>query len=177
MRLSNLADYAVVIMSAAARKGDGARLSATVLAEETGIPLPTTQKLLGRLAAAGLFRSARGGGGGFVLTRAPDAISLADVVEAVEGPIAMTSCVDTGRHDCALEGACQVRPHWGVVNDAIRGALSSVSLASLAHPNPVRLERSRETLPSEAEAILAPARKGVSTSLDTNGVMLNARSS
>jgi Rrf2 family protein len=103
-----------------------------VLAEETGIPLPTTQKLLGKLAAAGLFRSARGGGGGFVLTRGPSQISLADVVEAVEGPIAMTTCVDEGRQCCALEDACQVRPHWGVVNDAIRGALSGVSLASLS---------------------------------------------
>jgi FeS assembly SUF system regulator len=132
MRLSNLADYAVVIMSAAARAGDGARLSATVLAEDTGIPLPTTQKLLGKLAAAGLFRSARGGGGGFVLTRGAGEISLADVVEAVEGPIAMTTCVDEGRQCCALEDACQVRPHWGVVNSAIRGALSGVSLASLS---------------------------------------------
>ena len=132
MRLSNLADYAVVIMSAAARKGDGARLSATMMADETGIPLPTTQKLLGKLAAAGLFRSARGGGGGFVLARSPQAISLADVVEAVEGPIAMTTCIDQGRQCCALEDACQVRPHWGVVNNAIRGALSGVSLASLS---------------------------------------------
>lgn len=132
MRLSNLADYAVVIMSAAARSGDGARVSATILAAETGIPLPTTQKLLGRLASAGLFRSARGGGGGFVLTRPAAEISLADVIEAVEGPIAMTSCVDEARHDCALEGACQVRPHWGPVNNAIKGALSSVSLASLS---------------------------------------------
>lgn len=132
MRLSNLADYAVVIMSAAARTGDGACVSATLLSAKTGVPLPTTQKLLGRLAAAGLFRSARGGGGGFVLVRPADEISLADVIEAVEGPIAMTSCVDEHRHDCALEGACQVRPHWGPVNNAIRGALSSVSLASLS---------------------------------------------
>ncbi|HEV2569986.1 SUF system Fe-S cluster assembly regulator [Sphingomonas sp.] len=130
MRLSNLADYAVVIMSAAARAGD-VRVNATELAAKTGIPLPTTQKLLGRLASAGLFASARGGGGGFVLTRPAAEISLADVIEAVEGPIAMTSCVDEARHDCALEGACQVRPHWGPVNNAIRGALSSVSLASL----------------------------------------------
>ncbi len=132
MRLSNLADYAVVIMAAAARAGDGARLSATIVADETGIPLPTTQKLLQRLGQAGLFRSARGGGGGFVLTRAPADISLADIVEAVEGPIAMTACVEEGRHDCALEGACQVRPHWGAVNGAIRASLSGVSLATLA---------------------------------------------
>jgi len=121
-------------MSAAARADEGARLSATVLADETGIPLPTTQKLLGRLASAGLLRSARGGGGGFVLTRGAAEISLADVVEAVEGPIAMTSCVDEARHDCALEGACQVRPHWGPVNRAIRGALSQVTLSELSAP-------------------------------------------
>lgn len=138
MRLSNLADYAVVIMSAAARAGEGARLSATVLADETGIPLPTTQKLLGKLAGAGLFRSARGGGGGFVLTRGAGEINLADVVEAVEGPIAMTSCLDEGRQCCALEDACRVRPHWGVVNNAIRGALAGVSLDSLSTPTPVR---------------------------------------
>lgn len=132
MRLSSLADYAVVIMAAAARAGQGARLSATVLAERTGIPLPTTQKLLQRLGQAGLFRSARGGGGGFVLTRPADQISLADIVEAVEGPIAMTACVEEGRHDCALEGACQVRPHWSAVNGAIRASLSGVSLATLA---------------------------------------------
>ena len=132
MRLSSLADYAVVMMSAAARHAGGTRLTATCLAGETGVPLPTAQKLMGRLAAAGLLASARGTGGGFTLTRGPQAISLADIVEAVEGPIAMTTCVDAERHDCALEGNCQVRPHWGAVNDAIRGAMAGVSLSSLA---------------------------------------------
>lgn len=132
MRLSSFADYAVVILSAAARHAGCERLTATLLAEETGVPLPTTQKLMGRLAAAGLLTSARGTGGGFLLARDPAAISLAEIVEAVEGPIAMATCVDTARHDCALEGACQVRPHWSAVNDAVRGALGGVSLATLA---------------------------------------------
>jgi Rrf2 family protein len=103
-----------------------------MLAAETGVPLPTAQKLMGRLAGAGLLTSARGTGGGFLLARDPDAISLAEIIEAVEGPIAMTTCVDTTRHDCALEGACQVRPHWSAVNDALKGALGGVSLATLA---------------------------------------------
>jgi FeS assembly SUF system regulator len=137
MRLSSLADYAVVMMSAAARHPAGTRLSAASLAAETGVPLPTAQKLMGRLAAAGMFASARGTGGGFALSRAADEISLADIVEAVEGPIAMTACVDTERHDCALESACQVRPHWGVVNGAIRGALAGVSLSTLSTTRPV----------------------------------------
>jgi FeS assembly SUF system regulator len=132
MRLTSLADYAVVMMAAAARHAEGTRLSATCLSDETGVPLPTAQKLMGRLAAAGLLRTARGTGGGFRLSRLAGEISLADIVEAVEGPIQMTSCVDAERHECALESACQVRPHMGVVNVAVRGALQGVSLSSLA---------------------------------------------
>ena len=132
MRLTSLADYAVVMMAAAARHPSGARLSATLLAEETGVPLPTAQKLTGRLAAAGLLATARGTGGGFRLARPADAISLADIVEAVEGPIVMTVCIDEHRHDCALEACCQVRPHMGLVNGAVRGALAAVPLTQLA---------------------------------------------
>ena len=132
MRLTSLADYAVVMMAAAARHPPDARLSATLLADETGVPLPTAQKLTGRLAAAGLLATARGTGGGFRLARRAGEISLADIIEAVEGPIAMTSCVDELRHDCALERSCQVRPHMNVVNGAVRGALAGVSLSSLA---------------------------------------------
>jgi len=132
MRLSSLADYAVVMLSAAARRGPAVRLNATLLAEETGVPLPTAQKLMGRLAASGLLSSARGTGGGFTLARDPAAISLADIIEAVEGPIAMTACVDDQRHDCGLEGACKVKPHWNLVNDTIRDALGGVSLATLS---------------------------------------------
>ena len=132
MRLTSFADYAVVILAAAARRPFGARLTATAVAGETGVPVPTAQKLMGRLAAAGLLRSARGTGGGFLLARSADGISLADIIEAVEGPIAMTSCVDGAANDCALEGSCAVRPHMGVVNGAVRGALQRVSLASLS---------------------------------------------
>lgn len=132
MRLSSLADYAVVMLSAAARHKGCDRLTANLLAEETGVPLPTAQKLMGRLTAAGLLTSARGTGGGFSLARDPSAITLVEIVEAVEGPIAMTACIDEGRHDCGLETACRVRPHWSVVNDSIRVALGGVSLASLA---------------------------------------------
>lgn len=135
MKLSSLADYAVVLLSAAARHcGASARLTATRLAEETGVPLPTTQKLVSRLSAAGLIESARGTGGGFRLSRPPSAISLADIIEAVEGPIAMTACVDRGSHDCRVEETCRVKPHWNAVNDAMRGALARVSLASLSAP-------------------------------------------
>ncbi len=132
MRLSNMADYAVVVMSAASRHCGSARISATDLATETGIALPTTQKLVSILSKAGLLRSARGTGGGIQLARPAAAISLADIVEAVEGPIAMTACCESGKHDCAMEGSCHVQPHWAMVNSTVRGALSDVSLSSLA---------------------------------------------
>ena len=131
MRLSHLADYAVVLMTAAARRPAGARLSATELSTETGVPLPTAQKLMGVLATCGLLSSARGAGGGFALAREAQAISLADIVEAVEGPIAMSACSD-GKFDCALDAHCRVKPHMGIVGHAVRGALGAVSLTELA---------------------------------------------
>ena len=106
MRLTSLTDYAVVMLSAAARHAPDARLTATLLAGRD------RRAAADRAEADGPARrrracshSARGTGGGFVLARAPAAISLADIVEAVEGPIAMTACVEDGRHDCGLEGA------------------------------------------------------------------------
>ena len=132
MRLTHLADYAVVMMTAAARRPAAARLSATELAEETGVPLPTAQKLMQRLAAHGLLTGTRGAGGGYALARPVSAISLADIVEAVEGPIAMTQCADGVNHDCILDAHCRVKPHMGVVGEKVRGALGAVSLQELA---------------------------------------------
>jgi FeS assembly SUF system regulator len=138
-----MADYAVVTMSAAARHCGSAslvdaagrkraRISSAQLAAETGLPLPTVQKLVSTLTAAGLLRSTRGQHGGLQLARPAAAITLADIVEAVEGPIALTSCVEAGKHDCALEASCHVRPHWSLVNQTLRGALAGVPLTQLA---------------------------------------------
>ena len=132
MRLTSLADYAVVTMAAAARHPAGARLTAGLLAAETGVPVPTAQKLMGRLASAGLLTSARGTGGGFRLAREANGISLADIIEAVEGPIAMTNCIEGTTYDCALEGSCRVKPHLNAANVAVRGALAAVRLDQLS---------------------------------------------
>ena len=109
-------------------------MSAAELAAETGLPVPTVQKLVSRLTAAGLLRSTRGVGGGLKLARPAAAISLADIIEAVEGPIAMAPCSVHGRHDCTLEADCAVRPHWPDVDAALRGALAGVPLTQLARP-------------------------------------------
>jgi len=132
MRLTHLADYAVVMMTAAARREPSARLSATELSDETGVPLPTAQKLMQKLAAHGLLVGQRGSGGGYALARPVTEISLADIVEAVEGPIVLTMCADGVNHECALDQHCRVKPHMSVVGDAIRTSLSAVSLQELA---------------------------------------------
>ena len=152
MRLSHLADYAVVLMTAAARRPAGARLSATELSSETGVPLPTTQKLMGQLAACGLLSSVRGAGGGFALARPAEAISLADIVEAVEGPIALTMCSDSSNHECILDAHCRVKPHIGVVGRAVRGALGAVSLEHLSTPATAGVQSGQENAWAPASA-------------------------
>lgn len=134
MRLSNLADYAVVLMCAAARQCGSVPLQAPLLAEQTQIPAPTVQKLVSQLARAGLLVASRGSGGGVRLARPAAAINLADIIEAIEGPITLTSCAEVGREDCALHSNCKVQPHWPAVNGAVRGALANVSIASLITP-------------------------------------------
>jgi FeS assembly SUF system regulator len=157
MRLSHLADYAVVLMTAAARRPAAARLSATELSAETGLPLPTTQKLMGQLAHCGLLTSMRGAGGGFALAKPAHEISLADIVEAVEGPIAMSACSD-GKFDCALDAHCRVKPHMGIVGHAVRGALGAVSLQNLASDALTLSSSKRERPPLDRLGVSAGVR-------------------
>ena len=94
---------------------------------------------MGKLAGAGLLTSVRGSGGGFALARAGEDISLADIIEAVEGPIAMTQCTGSDEpSDCALDAHCRLKPHMNVVSNAVRGALGAVTIDSLI--TPVRTE-------------------------------------
>lgn len=133
IRLTNLADYAVVLMTAVARV-PSQRFSSAQLAEATAIPAPTVAKLLGTLARAELLLASRGVAGGFSLARPAALVSVAAIVEAVDGPIALTACVSGEAHDCAIEGVCGVRGHWGPINAAVRAALAAVSLEDLLKP-------------------------------------------
>jgi FeS assembly SUF system regulator len=131
MRLSNLTDYAIITMcQAATHCGDG-RVSAAELANETGLPVPTVQRLVSKLTAASLLRSVRGAGGGLQLGRPAAAITVADIVEAVEGPIALVSCVEG--ECCDYEAGCNMKPHWPLINSKLRGALAEITLDDLRH--------------------------------------------
>lgn len=157
MRLSNLADYAVVLMCAAARQCGSVPLQAPMLAEQTQIPAPTVQKLVSQLARAGLLVASRGSGGGVRLARPAAAINLADIIEAIEGPITLTACVEEGRTDCALHSNCKVQPHWPAVNGAVRGALANISVASLITPSSLHQTDTRGAAPLSPTPSPSPA--------------------
>ncbi len=135
LRLSKLTDYATVILAAMARQ-PAARFTAGDLAERTGVGHPTVSKLLKRLARAGVLTSYRGARGGYQLTRAPSAISAVEIVDLIEGQVALTECAQDGCQ-CELEGKCGVSHQWQRINRAIREALGEISLADLAAPEPV----------------------------------------
>ncbi|MEJ2015344.1 MAG: SUF system Fe-S cluster assembly regulator [Limibacillus sp.] len=130
-RLNRLTDYAVVVMSQLALREEET-LSAQQLARETAVPLPTVSKVLGLLAKDGLIVSQRGASGGYTLAQAPERITMAAIIQAIEGPIALTACVDGSEDSCASESLCPIRGTWDRVNQAIQGALDSVTLAEMA---------------------------------------------
>jgi FeS assembly SUF system regulator len=132
LRLSKLTDYAVVVL--ARLDAEGGMQTAPWLAQGTGIAEPTVAKVLKALAHAGLVDGLRGARGGYRLARPLPAITLSDVILAVDGPIALTACVDGASGSCETEAICPVRGRWDPVNEAVRGALASITLADLAGP-------------------------------------------
>jgi FeS assembly SUF system regulator len=132
LRLSKLTDYAVVVLTRLEEAEEGGVLTAPVLAAATGLGEPTVSKVLKILSHAGLVEGRRGAAGGYRLTRPLEAMPLTDVITAIDGPIALTACVDNAAGFCDAEATCPVRGRWDPVNDAIRRALSGISIADLA---------------------------------------------
>lgn len=146
IRLSKLADYAVVLVAQIVADELTARHSAAGLSSATGIPTPTVSKILGALARSGLLVSHRGVSGGFALARPPQEISVADVITAVDGPIALTHCLSHGPahgspDNCDILDTCRMRGYWTRINGAIHDALDNISLAEVATPHPATLAR------------------------------------
>jgi len=131
IRVSRLADYGVVLACQIASH-QGQCHNAYDLAETTGLPAPTVSKLLAALAKAGILTSLRGAKGGYRLARGADQITAADIVTAVDGPIALTICLEQGDGVCDVESLCPTRRGWHRLNEAIRAALASVPLSELA---------------------------------------------
>jgi FeS assembly SUF system regulator len=130
-RLNRLTDYAVVVMAQMAQRGEEMR-TALQISQDTGVPQPTVAKLLSALARGDLVASHRGAAGGFTLSRMADEITVAEIIQALEGPIALTACVDGSGGHCGSETFCPMRGNWDKVNQAIHGALSKVTLADMS---------------------------------------------
>jgi FeS assembly SUF system regulator len=132
LRISRLTDYGTMLLVYLASHGD--RLcNATEIAAETHVHLPTAQKLLKLLARGGLIESVRGSEGGYCLAHPAESISATQILDILEGPVAITEC-STAQSRCELESNCQVGGAWQKINQAIRGALDDINLAELEQP-------------------------------------------
>ena len=133
LRLPKLTDYAVVILSALTH-AEGRVMTAAAIARQSQLSLPTVAKILKKLAKSGITTAQRGTKGGYALARPAPAITMADIVAAMDGPIALTDCVDGQFGHCGVEHNCKMRGHWNQLNQAIRAALESVNLADMTLP-------------------------------------------
>jgi FeS assembly SUF system regulator len=136
IRMSKLTDYAIVLLAHLAR--DERTLTAQALSARSRVPLPTVSKLCKELSRAGLLQSHRGRHGGYSLTRSPERISVAEVVEALEGPIALTECGSPGAEPCSIEPSCIAKGTWDPVSRAVQTALRALPLSEIG---PFRLDR------------------------------------
>src|SRR5215470_3939638 len=130
--LSKLADYGVIVATHLAAFPDR-QVNASTVAAETRLPQATVAKLLKALAHAGLVTAARGAGGGYRLARSATAISVAEVVAAIDGDIGLTQC-SVHVDECARTSYCPTRPHWAAINRAVGEALAAVSLDAMLTP-------------------------------------------
>jgi FeS assembly SUF system regulator len=156
IRLSKLTDYGIVLMTFVARgnstQSAGASRSLAVqlhtardLASESGVPLPTVSKILKLLSQAGLLTSTRGVKGGYTLSRLPQEISVAEIILALEGPIAVTEC-GVAPKSCELELNCPCSNNWRIISRALRDALENLPLSDLLSPLPMVTARELVTL-------------------------------
>ena len=135
IRLSRLADYGIVIATHLARHPNRQQTAGDV-AVATAVPAAMTSKILKMLTRADLLVSHRGSHGGYSLARPAVSVSVAEVVEALDGPIAITTCTEPTPGDCSILNLCPARANWERINRAIRESLGEVTLAEMAHTIP-----------------------------------------
>lgn len=130
IKLSKMADYAIVLLNQLSRERDF--VSSSQLNVLTSIPEPTIAKIMKLLAKAGLVDSLRGAQGGYKLARSAKNISATDIIEAVDGPVTLTTCVEKSQaKNCAIAGSCALNGRWNKINASVRSALSALRLEDL----------------------------------------------
>jgi FeS assembly SUF system regulator len=134
IRLAKLTDYGLVLMTIMARHSVATVHTARDLSEGSRLPLPTVSKVLKQLLQSGLLTSHRGLKGGYRLAKGPSEVSVAEIVTALEGPIALTECSTDTSGLCDLERSCPTRANQRIITQVMRGALEKVMLSDLAQP-------------------------------------------
>ena len=133
IRLTRMTDYGILLLTCFARDPERPMRSARELANETRLPLPSVSKILKELARHRLLEAHRGVKGGFTLARRPDAINVAEIIGALEGPVAITECsADAG--SCDIERSCAVKSNWNKINKVVLSALRGITLADMSRP-------------------------------------------
>ena len=143
LRLSKKADYALMAMKHLAQKRETCSTSAREIAEQYDIPIELMAKVLQRLVRMRLLASTQGTRGGYMLGRTADSISVADVIEAIDGPFTVTAC-STDKHDCEQFNKCSIRDPLWQIRERIAAALGTVTIAEIAAenvPSPVTVSR------------------------------------
>lgn len=135
-RMTRQSDYGIVLMTQMSRQAPETVYTARDLAAETQLPLPMVSKILKALARTDLLVSHRGIKGGYSLGRAPGSISVAEIICAFEGPIAITECSVSGDSNCKQEPVCPIRGNWQRINQAVLQALEGITLVEMADPLP-----------------------------------------
>jgi len=135
VRISKLTDYGVLVMSHLARTPQ-VTTSAYELAEKLSLPNPTVSKVLKYLTQNGLLISQRGPSGGYMLSRAPDRITLMEIIDALEGPLALTEC-SAKDSACVIEAECSTRNQWKGINRFIYDLLAQIDLVKLNQGGPM----------------------------------------
>jgi FeS assembly SUF system regulator len=152
IRITKQTDYGIVLLTHMAVHAER-QWNAPDLAGETRLPLPMVSKILKLLAREGLLASHRGVKGGYSLAKLAEEISMAEIVAALEGPIAITECIAV-EGDCSHEAGCSVRGNWQRINEAVRGALEGITLAEMARPKMPKLVTLGRMRPFESQDFL-----------------------
>lgn len=136
-RLSKGTDYGIRILAHLAhlaRDEEGTTHNAREMAEDLSLPIPMVSKVMKSLVRAGVLESHRGAKGGFSLSRRPEELNVADMIAALEGPVALTEC-QIGPALCQHESSCRVQEPWSVINRSVQSTLATITLSDLINPD------------------------------------------
>jgi Rrf2 family protein len=133
LKINRQTDYAVRVLLALTKRGEGARLSSTDIQQEMLIPKAFMSRIVAQLSRSGLLNTFPGRDGGLMLPRPASQINLRHVVEAFEGPILLSACLDVkNEDDCPFQANCPVSPKWGRVQVAMMREMASITFEDLA---------------------------------------------